>query len=188
MLLLKLLSPKKIPRGSSNKFWYRCYRMLLRCYLRRYAKVVINDRIVVDGVEVRHTMRDKWFENELRRFGFEFKPAFNTLQQESLRTIKHFRYRSFNWEDKVTITRKPNVGKQKLKVDGPVGAPKTPPPPSSPETPKGPATPPKKKKIHIKDQPQQEPPQTERPLEQPTEPQDQGSFVQHIGFEENDIF
>lgn len=104
MLLLKLISPKKLPRKKTDwKFCHKFYKVMLKLYLRLYSKGVIEDYIVVNDVTVLHTLRDVWFENELQRFDIKLKPTLVAAKKQALQTRKHHRYRTFNWEDKTTV-------------------------------------------------------------------------------------
>lgn len=104
MFLLKLISPKTTPKRKTDwKFYHRCYMALLKLLVPSYGKGVINDRIVVNGVEVLHTLRDAWFENELKRFGIGIATALNTVQQNDLRKRLYHRSGIFDWEEKMTV-------------------------------------------------------------------------------------
>ena len=104
MFFLKLISPKHVPRKKTNwKFRHKFYYAMLKVYLRLYSKGVIEDRIVVNEVVVQHTLRDVWFENELRRFGIKITPLLDTITKESYKRRKYHRYHTFNWEDKLSV-------------------------------------------------------------------------------------
>ena len=120
MLFLKLISPNHVPRKKTNwKFHHKFYQAMLKLYLSHYYRGVIEDRIVVNEVVTIHSVRDPWFEKELKRFGIEIEPTLCQAQMESFKKRKYHRYRTFNWEDKLTvihygkkctITRDDNVG------------------------------------------------------------------------------
>lgn len=104
MFFLKLISPKHVPRKKTNwKFRHKFYYAMLKMYLRLYSRGVIEDRIVVNEVVALHTLRDVWFENELRRFGIKITPSLDTINKESFKQRKYHRYHTFNWEDKLTV-------------------------------------------------------------------------------------
>lgn len=104
MFFLKLISPKHVPRKKTNwKFRHQFYYAMLKMYLCLYSKGVIEDRIVVNEVVALHTLRDVWFEKELRRFGIKIAPSLDTISKESFKQRKYHRYRTFNWEDKLTV-------------------------------------------------------------------------------------
>lgn len=106
MLLLKLISPKKVPRYKSNwKFRHKCYSAMLILLLRRYSRGVIDEVIVLNGVKVSHTLRDEWFENELRRFGIEFSPNLKATTTPSLEKRKYRRSRLFNWKETLSVIK-----------------------------------------------------------------------------------
>lgn len=120
MSFLKLISPKQVPRKKSNwKFRHKFYKAMLKLYLRLYSRGVIEDCVEVNEVVIMHSLRDPWFEKELKRFGIEFEPSLHSAQIESLKKRKYHRHRTFNWEDKLVvmhigkscgITRGNNVG------------------------------------------------------------------------------
>ena len=104
MFFLKLISPKHVPRKKTNwKFRHKFYRMMLKIYLRLYLKGMVDDRVVVNEVVTIHSLRDPWFEKELKRFGIEIEPSLHQSQMESFKKRKYHRYRTFNWEDKLTV-------------------------------------------------------------------------------------
>lgn len=104
MLLLKLISPKQLPRNKADwKFRHKFYKVLLKLYLRFYSKGVIEDYMVVNDVTVLHTLRDVWFENELRRFDIKIKPSLVVATKQALQKRKYHLHRTFNWEDKTTV-------------------------------------------------------------------------------------
>lgn len=76
---------------------------MLKFYLRLYSRGVIEDRVVVNEVVTIHSLRDPWFEKELKRFGIEIEPSLHQIQMQSVTKRKYRRYRSFNWEDKLTV-------------------------------------------------------------------------------------
>lgn len=107
MLLLKLISPKKLPRRKSEwKFWHKRYKDLLNWLLKKYSYGVINDTIILNEVEVRHTLRDEWFENELNRFGIDFAQKIKATQKLSKR--KYHRSNFFSWKETLTVTHSRN--------------------------------------------------------------------------------
>lgn len=104
MILLKLISPKEPPAKKSDwKFRHKVYRALLKMYFLFYSKGVIEDRIVVNGVEVMHSLRDLWFENELRRFEINISTTLKDIPKYSLQKKRYHRYCTFNWEDKLMV-------------------------------------------------------------------------------------
>ena len=104
MLLLKLISPKQLPRNKADwKFRHKFYKVLLKVYLRFYSKGVIEDYMVVNDVTVLHTLRDVWFENELRRLDIKIKPSLVVATKQALQKRKYHLCRTFNWEDKTTV-------------------------------------------------------------------------------------
>lgn len=104
MLLLKLISPKRLPRNMADwKFRHKFYKVMLKLYLHFYSKGVIEDYMMVNDVTVQHALRDVWFENELQRFDIKLKPSLVVAQKQALRKRKHRLCRSFNWEDKTTV-------------------------------------------------------------------------------------
>ena len=106
MILLKFISPKNLPRKKSEwKFWHKCYKALLHLLLKMYAPGVINDIISMGDVEVRHTLRDKWFENELNRFGINFSPTLKTRKNFPFGKRKYHRSRLFSWTETLTAER-----------------------------------------------------------------------------------
>lgn len=90
-------------RKDDWTFYHKFFRTLLKVYVPSYCKGVINDRIVVNGVVVSHTLRDAWFENELKRFGIGIATTLNTVQQNALRKRSYHRSSIFDWEEKMTV-------------------------------------------------------------------------------------
>lgn len=106
MLLLKLISPKKLPRRRSGwRFHHKCYSALLILLLRRYSRGVIDEVIVLNGVKVSHTLRDEWFESELKRFGIEFAPSLRATAKPSLEKRKYRRSRLFTWKETLSVIK-----------------------------------------------------------------------------------
>lgn len=104
MFLLKLISPKTLPKRKTDwKFYHRCFRALLKAHVASYCKGAIDDRIIVDGVEVSHTLRDTWFEKELQRFGIGIVPAMAMVQPQAFQKRRYRRSILFDWEEKLTI-------------------------------------------------------------------------------------
>lgn len=225
MLLLKLISPKNLPRKKSEwKFYHKCYKALLCLLFKRYALGVIDDIVILNDVEVRHTLRDGWFESELSRLGVVFVPSVKTTSRLSFEKRRYRHSWLFSWEEKLmvacssqycTIVRDHSIAlesninasvqtsndindilaiwikevktSKKPVREGHGGSTQQNEIPAVQTTKTEP--PQKKRKIHIKDivRPQDvstgQTPQTEQPKEKPTD-----NFIQHQGFEENEIF
>ena len=104
MFFLKLISPKTLPKRKTDwKFYHKCYRALLKAHVASYCKGAIDDRFIVDGVEVSHTLRDMWFEKELQRFGIGIAPAMTMVQPQDFQKRRYRRSILFDWEEKLTI-------------------------------------------------------------------------------------
>ena len=104
MFFLKLISPSHVPRKKTNwKFRHKFYRAMLKLYLPHYSKGVIEDRVVVNEVVTIHSLRDPWFEKELKRFDIEIESSLYLTQKESFVKRKYHRCRTFNWVDKLTV-------------------------------------------------------------------------------------
>jgi len=107
MLLLKLISPKKLPRRKSEwRFHHKCYKVLLNHLLKRYSPGVIDDTITLNGVEVKLTLRDEWFENELTKFGISFSPTIKATQKLSKKRYR--RSSLFSWKETLTVAQSRN--------------------------------------------------------------------------------
>ncbi len=202
MLLMKLVSPKTIPNKSEWKFRHKLYRFLLQAFSLLYVRGKIDDCVVVNEVEVMHCLYDKWFENELQRFGFDISASYYVTPQNSFGKRWYHRFGVFNWEEKLTIV---HCGKEcciargrrvsfNADVDGVLLS-------SSSDavairfygrqeglvssraaTPKEKD---EKKKIHFKETINVKPAAVE---ETTTKTSSEDTYTQHKGFEENDIF
>ena len=232
MLLLKLISPKKLPRKRSEwRFRHKCYMALLKWLKKHYILGVIDEVVVVNDVMVSHTLRDEWFEDELQRFGIGCSITFQNDGTNSIKSKKYRRSSLFLWKetlvvlhgqtkcsivrDTVTAVESNLEGSFKVstsvngifafRIEEPRKETATtarrhrtfrsePTIESTVEqatTDQEPATtPPKKKhKIRIKDTIDPDMPQsTATSAEVPTDEPQQGTFTQHIGFVENELF
>ncbi len=103
MLLMKLFSPKTIPNKSDWKFRHKLYRSLLQAFSLLYVRGKIDDCVVVNEVEVMHCLYDEWFEDELRRFGFDISASYHVTPPDCLGKRWYHRFGMFNWEEKLTI-------------------------------------------------------------------------------------
>ena len=105
MLLMRLIAPKKVPSVRSRwNLWHRCFCMLLKCYLPFYIRGAVNETLVVDGVTVTHTLCDEWFDAQLLRFGI-CKPkkigTSGTIVSGKVR--RYHRYACFRWTEALSV-------------------------------------------------------------------------------------
>lgn len=103
MLLMRLLSPRTLPNKSEWRFRHKLYRSLLQAFSLLYVRGKIDDCVVVNGVEVMHSLYDEWFENELRRFNFDISASYHVTPLDCLGKRWYHRFGMFNWEEKLTI-------------------------------------------------------------------------------------
>lgn len=103
MLLMRLLSPRTLPNQSEWKFRHRVYMFLLRTLALLYFRGKIDDCVVVNGVEVVHTLYDVWFENELRRFGIEMSLSYHVTPKNCLDKRWYHRFGVFKWQEELRI-------------------------------------------------------------------------------------
>lgn len=203
MLFMKLISPNIIPDKSDWKFRHKFYHFLLKAVSLLYVRGKIDDRIVVNGVEVTHNLCDEWFENELRRFDIGISMTYHVTPTDCLDKRWYHRFSMFKWEEKLKITHQgagcciargnrvnfnadmPGVllsssdDMVSIRYDERVEKIV---PSKVVET----ITKPKTKKIHFKEADRPQPVPAVEVTHKETSPN--GTYTQHKGFEENDIF
>jgi hypothetical protein len=79
------------------------YRFLLQAFSLLYVRGKIDDCVVVNDVEVMHSLNDEWFENELRRFNFDISASYHVTTLDGLGKRWYHRFGLFNWEEKLLI-------------------------------------------------------------------------------------
>ena len=104
MLLMKLISPRTVPIQMEWKFRHKFYHFLLKAVLLLYVRGKIDDRIVFNGVEVIHNLCDEWFENEMQRFGIDISMTYHVTATDCLDKRWYHRFSMFKWEEKLKIT------------------------------------------------------------------------------------
>lgn len=103
MLLMRLLSPRTLPDKSEWRFRHKLYRFLLQAFSLLYVRGKIDDCVVVNEVEVMHSLYDEWFENELRRFDFDISASYHVTPPDCLGKRWYHRFVMFNWKEKLMI-------------------------------------------------------------------------------------
>lgn len=103
MFILKLLSPRYIPRKTSEwNIHIRFYRWILVCLRRTYCKGAISDTIHIGNTKVVHNVRDYWYEQELQRFKINIMPHMEkTIELQ--RRVKYHRTWVFDWSESFVI-------------------------------------------------------------------------------------
>ena len=103
-LLLKLLRPKNIPTRKFNWNWrVRLYHWLLVKLMPLYKRCAISDTINFDNMQVVHSVRDYWYEEELQRFHID---TAQHLEKRSLPLNSKHEYRRsalFKWSDSLLV-------------------------------------------------------------------------------------
>lgn len=105
MFLLKTISPNTIPNRKADWDYKLCiYHWLLLRLATLYKRSAISDTIILEGIQIIHSVRDHWFEQELQRFRID--TALHMEYQHFPHIIKH-RYRRshiFNWTETLEIS------------------------------------------------------------------------------------
>lgn len=104
MLLMRLISPRAVPIQAEWKLRHKFYHFLLKAVSLLYVRGKIDDRIVVNGVEVTHNLCDEWFENELRRFDIGISMTYHVTPTDCLDKRWYHRFSMFKWEEELKIT------------------------------------------------------------------------------------
>lgn len=203
MLLMRLLSPRTVPIQTEWKFRHKFYHFLLKAISLLYVRGKIDDCIVVNGVEVTHNLCDEWFENELRRFDIGISMTYHFTPPDCLDKRWYHRFSMFQWEEKLRITHhvtecciargnrvnfNANVAGVLLSSSDDVVSIRFNERVERIVPSKGVETieKPKTKKIHFKETENLQPVHPVEVTAKKTSPK--GTYTQHKGFEENDIF
>lgn len=204
MILMKLLSPKSLPVMESDwKFHHKLYRILLRLFLFGYKRKVVFDHVILgeSGAELLHSIKDEWFEQQLKRFHIEYIPPVKVV---SISATHILRLGVFSWKDTMTLlypqrvtsgkteSTKPKakMDEQKapivVKVEKKEESKQEAKPETKPEAKPAPSQVEKRGKIRFKDDMIKPNPQ-KTTIEQKQEVS-HDEYTHHQGFDENDIF
>lgn len=103
MWFMRFISPKTTLSKSKWKFRHKLYRFLLQAFSLLYVRGKIDDCVVINEVEVMHSLYDEWFENELRRFDLDISASYRVTPTDCLGKRWYHRFSMFKWEEKLMI-------------------------------------------------------------------------------------
>lgn len=99
-MLLQKLSPSNIPKKRSDWGVYiTFYNWLLEKLAKRYSRGAVYDIIQIGETKFIHSVRDYWFEQELKRFNLSMKVTKKNRSFPYSITNNYFQSCFFNWTE-----------------------------------------------------------------------------------------
>lgn len=103
-MLLEKLSPSNIPKKRSDwSVYITFYNWLLKKLAKRYSCGAVYDTIQIGETTFIHSVRDNWFEQELKRFNLPTKVTINCQSVPYFITNKYFQSCFFNWTESLVV-------------------------------------------------------------------------------------
>lgn len=103
-MLLEKLSPSNIPKKRSDwGIYITFYNWLLKKLAKRYSCGAVYDTIQIGETKFIHSVRDNWFELELKRFNLPTKVTINCQSVPYSITNNYFQSCFFNWTESLVV-------------------------------------------------------------------------------------